>query len=78
MRDFFQLPRDRGVDGRVVVAVQVGPDRGVGIEIFPAARVLQDRPVAARDDDRFTFQPVAHLRERMPEVMVVELGESVH
>ena len=78
MRNFFQLPRDGRVDFRMPVAVQVGPNGGIGIEKLAAFHVAQHRARAAGDDHRFAPEPVAHLRERMPDKLLIELSECVH
>ena len=43
-----------------------------------AMHVLEHRAMAADDDDRLAPEPVAHLRERMPDGGVIELSEPVH
>ena len=50
MGDFPQLGSDGRVDRRVAVAVDVGPDGGIPIEVFPALRIPQPRTFAADDD----------------------------
>jgi hypothetical protein len=39
----FQLPTDRGVYMRVIVTVDVRPDRGIAIDVFTAAAVAEQR-----------------------------------
>ena len=78
MGDLLQLPLDGGIDPGMIVSVEVGPDRGVGIQIFPAARISQQRPLPFNDDDGFALEPIPHLGERVPEVAVVEFGKRVH
>ena len=46
VRDFFQLPLNRRVDLRMIVAVQIGPDGGIGVEIFAALDIAQHRAFA--------------------------------
>ena len=58
--------------------MKVGPDRGVGIEILPTFRVAQDRPLPFDQHDGLGAQPVLHLGEWMPDVPVIELGQTVH
>ncbi len=62
----------------MIVAVQVGPDGRVGIQIFAPANITQHCTLAGRDDNRLVLEPVAHLRERMPDKLAVELGELIH
>ena len=62
----------------MIMAVKIGPDGGVGVEILAAMDILQHRSPAPRDHDGFTLQPVLHLRERMPEVAMIQLGKPVH
>ena len=72
-----QLLVDGGVEFRMVVAVQIGPDGGIGIEIFAAMNIFDDCAFAADDDNWFGLEPIAHLREGMPDEAVIELGELV-
>src|SRR5262249_15455908 len=67
-----------GVDPGMVMAVQIGPDGGIGVEIFAVVNIAEDGPLPFQDHNRLTLEPVAHLGERMPDVAVVELGEAVH
>src|SRR5581483_11611394 len=60
------------------VAVKVGPDRGVRVEILASVHVAQHRAASGDDHDRLALEPVAHLGERMPDVLVIEAGEGVH
>src|SRR5262249_47547735 len=73
--DAAQLPADGGVDRRLAMAMEVGPDRGVCIEVFPAARVAKQRPFALGDDDRPALDPIAHLRERVPDKLAIKPGK---
>ena len=77
-RRLHGLPAPGRVQLRMIVPVQVGPDGGIGVEVFTAARVAQHGAPAGHDDDRLAPQPVAHLGEGTPDVGVVELGERVH
>ena len=78
MGNLLQLPRDGGVDFRVLMAVEIGPDAGVRVEIFAAVCIAEHGALAGRDEDRLALEPVAHLREGMPDVGVVEFRERVH
>ena len=40
--------------------------------------IAQPSAFAFHDNDRLALEPIAHLRERMPEVMMVEFGQRVH
>jgi len=62
----------------VIVAVQIRPNRRIRIEIFTSANVAQNRAVARDNDHRLALQPVAHLREGMPDELMVKFGELVH
>ena len=59
----------------MIVAVQIGPDGGIGVEIFAALNVAQHRALARHDHNRLAPQPVAHLRERMPDELLIEFCE---
>jgi len=78
MGDFAELPFERGIDVGMTMPVQVRPDGGIGIEILAAVGVAQQGDLAFDDDDRLAFEPVLHLRERMPYVLLVKFGERVH
>ena len=78
MRDFSELPPDGGIDFVMIVAVQVGPDGRVGVEIFPAMNVAEHRSVAPGNHHRLTRHPVAHLRERVPDVLPIQFDKRVH
>ena len=73
--DFFKLPRDRGIDGWMTVAMQIGPNGGIRIQIFPALGIDQGRALPAGNDNRFAPQPIAHLRERMPQILLIQPRE---
>ena len=62
----------------MIVPVQIRPDGGIGVEIFAAVDVAEQCAFAGGDHDRFALEPVAHLRERMPDELVVEFGEAMH
>jgi len=78
MRDFPELPPDGGIDLRVIVAVEVGPNRGIRVKIFASVNVPQHRAPACGDDHWLAFQPVTHLRKRMPDELMVEFRELAH
>ena len=40
--------------------------------------VAQDRPLPFDQHDGLGAQPVLHLGERMPDVLVIELGQTMH
>ena len=62
----------------MIVAVQVGPDGRVGVEIFPAINIAEERAFAFDNHNRLARQPVAHLRERMPDVRVIQFCQRMH
>ena len=62
----------------MLMPVKIRPDGGVGVEILFVVNIAKHRAFAGLDDDGFALQPVAHLRERMPDVGVIEVGERVH
>src|SRR5215510_12019751 len=62
----------------MIMAVQVGPNGRIGIEIFPAFHIAQHRPLPFHNHNRFALEPIAHLRERMPEITVIQLSEEMH
>ena len=58
--------------------VQIRPNGGVAIEILFALRILQHRPLAPYQDDRFRSLPIPHLRKRMPDITPIQLSEFMH
>ena len=58
--------------------VKIGPDRRIRIEIFPPARVPQNRAFATGNHDRLFPKPILHLCERMPHVFVIQLRNLLH
>ena len=78
MGNFLQLLIDRRVDFWMIMAMEIGPDRGVRIQIAAAFHIAQDGSVSGNDYDRFALQPIAHLREGMPQEPVIQLRQPVH
>lgn len=60
------------------MTVEVGPDGGIGIKVFAAMHILQQRSLAGLDDERFLAEPITHLREGMPKVLMIESRQWVH
>ena len=58
VRRFFELSADRGGDHRMGVAVDVGPDRRVAVEVAPALGIPQPRSFAMGEHQWFV--PGAH------------------
>ena len=62
----------------MTVPVQIGPDGGIAVKVFTTARIAKNCALSGNDDDRFAIKPVVHLRERMPEIRMIKLGELMH
>src|SRR5713101_2538535 len=62
----------------MIVAVQVGPHRRIGIQKFAAMDIPQHCPFGCGDDDGLAFEPIAHLGERMPDELVIQLAKWMH
>ena len=62
----------------MVVAVKVGPDGRVGVEIFPPTSIAEHCAFALANYNRLARQPVAHLGERMPDVRVIQFCQRMH
>src|SRR5438045_5711753 len=78
MGDLLQLAFEGGIDFWMAVAVQVGPDRGIRVEILATIDIAQDGACAGCDNDRLLFKPIRHLRKRVPDVAMIELGQRIH
>ena len=77
MGDLLKLGGYGGVEFGDVVAVDVAPEGGNGIDIAAALGVDEEFVVAAFDDeDVFVFAPGLHGGEGVPEVLAVE-GDEV-
>ena len=72
MSDAIQLSADGPIDGRVVMTVEVRPNRRVCIQIFVPIRIVEDRPAASDDYDGLFLEPFAHLCEWVPEITMIE------
>ena len=73
MRDPVELVADGRSDFRVPVPVDICPDRRISVEVFAAAAVPEDRPLAFDQNDRLMLvrAPLFHLGEGMPCVRFV-------
>jgi len=78
VRDFPELPPDGRIELRMMVTVQVRPNRGIRVEIVASPNVAQHRALARDDDHWLALQPVTHLGEGMPDELVIKFGELVH
>jgi len=73
MTDTIQLSADGAIDPRVVVTMEVRPNRRVRIQVFVPIRIAQDCPAASDDYDGLLFEPFAHLRKWVPEIPMIEI-----
>ena len=76
VRDAVELRLDGGVDGRVAVAVDGAPQRRDAVDVGVAVGVVERAALGALDHQRRLLLPAALLRERVPDVRAVELGEG--
>lgn len=78
MSDFLELSLDSPVDGRHLVPVDVAPEGGNSIKVFPALGVEEVGSLPTSDDAdiRIPF-PFLLLGKGMPEVFFVFLGEGL-
>ena len=74
MRNLAQLSLDGRIDLWMAMAVEVRPDRRIAIEVLPPLCISQHGSPALNDHDRLMLQPILHLREGMPNVLMIELG----
>ena len=58
--------------------VQIRPHGRIGVEIFAATKILQYGASALNDNNRLAPQPILHLSERMPDMLVIKRGQRVH
>ena len=73
VRHALQLLTNCGVDLRVPMSVQIGPNGRVAVDILAPFAVAQKHPLPFHQHQRFMFRraPVPHLRERMPAMAFV-------
>ena len=76
MRNTLQLQPDGIIDFFFPVPMNVAPERGHAVQVLSSLHVDQVVALAARNDTWLFPHPFLHLRERMPEVSVVELFKS--
>ena len=76
MRDRSSCSRIACVDLGDAVPVHRHPQRRDSVEIPVAVGVDELEAVRALDDERLVVEPVLHLRERVPEVRAIEIGEA--
>ena len=62
----------------MIVTVQICPDGRIRVQKSSSVNVAQFRAAAFDNHNWLALQPIAHLRERMPDELAVELGEFVH
>ena len=77
MGDAIELIFDSVVNFLFAVTMHVAPKRRNSIQIFSSLVVDQIMTIAAADDHGIFAQPFLHLRERMPEIAMVQLLELV-
>src|SRR4026208_277502 len=77
MGDALELIFDGVVNFLFAVTVHITPERRNAIQIFSPVVVDQIMPIAAADDQRIFAQPFLHLRERMPNIAVIQPFEFV-
>ena len=62
----------------MIVAVQIGPDGGIRVEILTPARISQNRSAPGHDYNRLAREPIFHLGERVPNELMIEPGQFMH
>ena len=72
-----ELSTERSVKGRVPVSMDVDPQRRYAIEVCASFGIDQVRPFAPFDDQRRLSFPFLHLREGVPQELLVPVGEAV-
>ena len=77
VRDPPELVAHGGVDRRVAVAVDVAPQRRDAVDVAVAVGVDQVGALGALDHQRLLALPVELLRERVPEVALIEVGDRI-
>ena len=69
------LCAQRLIEPRLAMTVDVAPQRRHPVQVALAIDVDQIVALAAFDNQGFVAQPGPHLGERMPQIVVVRIGE---
>jgi hypothetical protein len=77
MRDFPELPLDGRINNRVAVSMQVCPDGRISVKVFSPLGVFHHRAAPPHNHPRLFPQPVAHLREGVPYILLIQLPELI-
>ena len=75
MCNLIQLVSDRLVDLRDTVAMNITPEAGNSVDIAPPLGVDQEGTFAPLDCQKRLLSPLAHGREWMPQMSIVQCGE---
>ena len=77
MGEAVELIADRSVDHRMAMAVEIRPDRAVAVEVTGAFGIEEIGSRTRDDHERIDLRgaPIPHLREGVPEVLVIEAAE---
>src|SRR5687768_10856618 len=78
MCNFPELFFNGAIQRGMAVPMKVRPDGSIGIEILSPATVPHRAPLPSHDHDRLLDQPIFHLRERMPDELLIQLGQILH
>ena len=71
MRNPVELVLDGLRNFRMPVTMEIRPDGRIRVNVLRAGHIAQHSALPRFNDDRFLFQPLFHLRERMPKILVV-------
>ena len=77
MRHALELSANRIVELFLSMAVNVAPKRRHPVQILPPVYIDQKIALGAADDTRLLPQPILHLRERMPEIAMIEFFQLI-
>ena len=79
MRYAIKLPPDCGIDVRMIVAVNVCPDRRIAVDVLTALAVAQNCTVALDLNQRLISRcaPFGHVSEGMPDEPLVPIDQFV-
>src|SRR5262245_63034100 len=77
MREAVDLLLDGVIQLLLPVAVDVAPKRRNAVEIFSSRVIHQIVTIGPADDDGILFHPLLHLRKRMPQVVMIDLLQSL-
>ena len=78
MGNLLELILERTIDLLAPMSVEVGPNGGIGVDVFPSVGVGDHGTVALKNQDGLALGPLLHLSERMPNMAQIKFRKRIH